>query len=648
MTDGPDNTVVRFGAFELDLKNEQLRKSGLLVKLPPQPLKILAWLSTHAGQLVTRQELQDQLWGPETFVDFEQGLNYCIKQIRLALGDDSDSPRFIETIPKRGYRFIAAVHLPASPADGGATARASDSTVPDLAPPAIQTRPAPLVLPLLLVAASLIAIVLAVAHLTKTTRATRQRAAPPPLTLAVLPFDVLNREEAIGHLAIAIPDAITARLARAGQIRVRPTSAVLHSDTRKRELADVARVLGAEYLLTGTLQEIGDNLRVNVQLVRGTDMVSLWGEHYDLPNASLLTLEDAISEKVVGALRIPVSTTERARLHRSYTSNPEAYESYLKGRSELLRYTKDGTFAAIKSFDRALQLEPNYVLAHAGLASASAQMHLRFATENEVNVWLERAQREARLALDLDSELAEVHEALAAVYGQTDFDWPRTIDESRRALALNPSLPMPHYYIARAFYHLGLLEMVEGEVRAGLDIDPVNRMEPFRLRGTAALVGSQFDDAKQWLEEVRKLSAPTITDWYLAQALYYSGDDHGAEELLSTLHGSAQAEQRARATLASFLAARGDTAEAESLVDRALTTGYMDHHVAYSLGAAYAQLGQPERALRWLRKAADTGFTCYPWFSRDPLLQPLRGNPEFSRLLASLRGDLEAARTRYK
>ena len=648
MTDGPDNTVVRFGAFELDLKNEQLRKSGLLVKLPPQPLKILAWLSTHAGQLVTRQELQDQLWGPETFVDFEQGLNYCIKQIRLALGDDSDSPRFIETIPKRGYRFIAAVHPPASPADGGATARTSDSTVPDLAPPAIQTRPAPRVLPLLLVAASLIAIVLAVAHLTKTTRATRQRAAPPPLTLAVLPFDVLNREEAIGHLAIAIPDAITARLARAGQIRVRPTSAVLHSDTRKRELADVARVLGTEYLLTGTLQEIGDNLRVNVQLVRGTDMVSLWGEHYDLPNASLLTLEDAISEKVVGALRIPVSTTERARLHRSYTSNPEAYESYLKGRSELLRYTKDGTFAAIKSFDRALQLEPNYVLAHAGLASASAQMHLRFATENEVNVWLERAQREARLALDLDSELAEVHEALAAVYGQTDFDWPRTIDESRRALALNPSLPMPHYYIARAFYHLGLLEMVEGEVRAGLDIDPVNRMEPFRLRGTAALVGSQFDDAKQWLEEVRKLSAPTITDWYLAQALYYSGDDHGAEELLSTLHGSAQAEQRARATLASFLAARGDTAEAESLVDRALTTGYMDHHVAYSLGAAYAQLGQPERALRWLRKAADTGFTCYPWFSRDPLLQPLRGNPEFSRLLASLRGDLEAARTRYK
>jgi DNA-binding winged helix-turn-helix (wHTH) protein/TolB-like protein/tetratricopeptide (TPR) repeat protein len=648
MTDRPDNTVVRFGTFELDLKNEQLRKSGLLVKLPPQPLKILVWLSTHAGQLVTRQELRDQLWGPQTFVDFEQGLNYCIKQIRLVLGDDSDSPRFIETIPKRGYRFIAAVHLQAGQAGGEAMARAPDSTGPGLVAPAIPTRHSPRSLRWLLVAASVIAIALAFPHLTKRTRETPHEAAPASVTLAVLPFDVLNRQEDLGHLAIAIPDAITARLAKAGQIRVRPTSAVLHSDTRKGELADVARRLAAEYLLTGTLQENGENLRVNVQLVRGADMVSLWGEHYDLPHSNLLTLEDAISEKVVGALRIPVSTTERGRLHRRYTSNPQAYESYLKGRSQLLRYTKDGTLAAIKSFDTALQLEPNYVLAHAGLASSAAQMHLRFATEDEVTVWLERAQRESRVALDLDSELAEVHEALAAVYGQTDFDWPRTVDESRRALALNPSLPMPHYYIARAFYHLGLLEMVEGEVRAGLDIDPVNRMEPFRLRGTTALVGSQFDDAKHWFEEARKLSAPAVTDWYFAQALYYTGDHQGAEKLLRTLHGSAQAEQRARATLASFLAARGDRAEAESLVDRTLATGYMDHHVAYSLGATYSQLGRPAQALTWLRKATDIGFTCYPWFSRDPLLQPLYSNPEFNRLLSSLKDDLEEARTRYK
>jgi len=361
-----------------------------------------------------------------------------------------------------------------------------------------------------------------------------------------------------------------------------------------------------------------------------------------------LTLEDAISEKVAGALRAPVTPAERTRLARRYTAHALAYESYLRGRSELLRYTGEGTLAAIKSFDAAAQLDPRYPLAHAGLASASAQMHLRFAADDEVAVWRARAQREASLALELEPDLAEVHEALAAVYGQTDFDWPRTISESRRALALNPSLPLPHYYLARAFYHYGLLEMIESEVRAGLDIDPVNRLEPYRMRGVAALVSGRIQEAQRWLGETRKLSAPTVTAWYYAQALYYAGDRHAAQSLLQGLHGSAQADQRARATLASFLAADGSKAQAEVLVEQALASAYMDHHVAYSLGAAYAQLGQPAQAVAWLRKAADSGFPCYPWYARDPLLQHIHGDPAFNHLLADLKDRLQLARTQYR
>jgi len=234
------------------------------------------------------------------------------------------------------------------------------------------------------------------------------------------------------------------------------------------------------------------------------------------------------------------------------------------------------------------------------------------------------------------------------VYGQTDFDWPRTINESRQALALNPSLPLPHYYLARAFYHYGLLEMIESEVRAGLDIDPLNRLEPYRLRGIAALVGGRFQEAERWLGEARKLSAPTVTAWYYAQTLYYAGDRHGAESLLQGLHGSAQADQRARATLASFLAADGAKAQAETLVEQALASAYMDHHVAYSLGATYAQLGQPAQAVAWLRKAADSGFPCYAWYARDPLLQPMHGDPAFNRLLSDLKDRLQLARTQYR
>ena len=644
MNAASDNSIVRFATFELDLKEEQLRKSGSLVRLPPQPFKLLATLATHAGRLVTRQELCDQIWGPGPIVDFEQGLNHCIKQVRLALGDDADNPRFIETVPKRGYRFIADIHAYDRV---HATAAPEPDLAGDGAPGAGlgRTRRGR---QWVLAAAILSAIALTVAFVATTRREPSKGITATRTTLAVLPFHVLNRQEDIGFLGLAIPDAITARLARAGRLRVTPTNAVVHAQPDRRAIPETARALGVDYLLTGTIQLIADSTRVTVQLVSAADNGSVWAEHYDLPHANLLTLEDAISEKVAGALKVPVTSAERAQLTHRYTSNALAYESYLRGRAELLRYTQEGTLAAIKSFDAAARLDPRYPLAHAGLASASAQMHLRFAADDEVALWSARAQREASLALDLDPELAEVHEALAAVYGQTDFDWPRTISESRQTLALNPSLPLPHYYLARAFYHYGLLEMIESEVRAGLDIDPVNRLEAYRLRGTAALVSGRFQEALHWLGEARKLSAPEVTAWYYAQSLYYAGDHHGAESLLQGLRGSAQAGQRARATLASFLAADGAKPQAAVLIGQTLTIAYMDHHVAYSLGAAYAQLGQPGQAVAWLRKAADSGFPCYPWYAGDPLLQPIHADPAFGRLLSDLQDQLQLARTRYR
>ncbi len=643
MSAPPNNCIVRFATFELDLREEQLRKDGLLVRLAPQPFKLLAWLATHAGKLVTRQELCEQIWGPGLVVDFDQGLNHCIKQVRLALEDDPDNPRFIETVPKRGYRFIAEVRSEERP---------NRATFPEpdqgrAGGPAVAVRRPRGVRQRLLVAAVSIAVVLGIAFLTMTRREPSPQSAAPA-TLAILPFHVLNRQDDIGFLGLAIPDAITARLARAGKLRVSPTGAVVRAQPETQTIPELARTLGVAYLLTGTIQQTDASTRVTVQLVAATNTGSLWAEHYDLPNANLLTLEDIISEKVSGALRIPLTPAERAQLARRYTTNALAYDSYLRGRSELLRYTKEATLAAIKSFDAAAQLDPRYPLAHAGLASASAQMHLRFAADNEAAVWSARAQREANLALELDADLAEVHEALAAVSGQTDFAWPRTISESRQALAFNPSLPLPHYYLARAFYHLGLLEMIESEVRAGLDIDPVNRLEPYRLRGIAAFAGGQYREAEHWLREARKLAAPAVTDWYYAQALYYAGERQRGEDLLRELHGSAQAEQRARATLASFLAAEGRKVQAQALVEQTLATAYMDHHVAYSLGAAYAQLQQPIPAVAWLRKAAESGFPCYPWYARDPLLEPIHGNPAFGHLLSDLEDKLQVARTQYK
>jgi len=481
---------------------------------------------------------------------------------------------------------------------------------------------------------------------------------PPPLpvmtptskltTLAILPFRMLNASEEMNFLGVGIPDAIITRLANVRQIRLRPTSAILRYENKEVNLQEVGQSLGCDYVATGTVQQAGEQFRVNVQLTRTNDGTSLWGKHYDRPRADLLNLQDAIAEQVAAALQIKMSADEQARAYRRYTDNVAAYESYLRGRSQLVRYTKQSTLAAIEAFEDAQRNDPDYVLAHAGLAMASAVMRIRFAPESEVESWSERAKSEANRALQLDPNLAEAHEALAAVYRNTEFDWERTLDESQRALELNPNLEQPHYYRAGAFYHLGLFELIEAEVRAGMEINPSNRVEPLRTSGNGALFSGNFKEAARLLEEAQSISDGPVTDWYLAHAYYYLGERQRAEKLLAELRGSAQAEQRAKATLASFLAARGDRVQAAALLRKVAEGTYMDHHVAYATGVAYTQLGDYANARQWLRRAVDTGLPCYPWYEHDPLLEPIRsGDPEFKTFLAELKKSWEAAKARY-
>ena len=477
----------------------------------------------------------------------------------------------------------------------------------------------------------------------RSTRAT----ATDRITLAVLPFNLLTSEADIGFLRVGIPDAIITKLSSVGQLRLRPTSTILPYEKKTVDARDAGQALATDYVATGTVQQTGGRFRITAQLVRVTDGSPVWGDHYDVPRSDLLLLEDTMADRLASALEIQISNAERQRLYRRYTSNPEAYEDYLKGRVELARYTRQSTSAALTAFESALHIDPDYSLAHAGVGMACAVMRIRFAAEDEVTSWDSRARNEAQRALTLDPNLAEAHEALAAVSRSSEFDWKLVINESRRALELNPSLEMPHYYQAVAYYHLGLLDQIEKEVRAGLEINPVNRAEALRVRGSTMLFSGQFQESERFLNELRQVSGSQVSDWYLSMALYYKGDAAHAETLLSNLHGSAQAERRAQATLASFLAARHERKLAEALLKIVTSSSYMDHHVAYSTGAAYAQLGQLAEARRWLSRAVETGFPCYPWFEQDPLLKPLRDDPEFRAFMSKVRGSWEEAKSRY-
>jgi len=482
----------------------------------------------------------------------------------------------------------------------------------------------------------------------------RQRLRPTPtavgetVTLAILPFRPLNTDEDTAFLTTGLADAITTRLANVHQIRVRPTNAILKYEGQSVSAKTVGEELSCNYVVLGTLQKLGERLQVNVQLVRTSDEALIWGDQFDKVRADILSLQDAVATQIADALKIKMTAAEQSRVYRRYTENVAAYELYLLGRSKLVRYTREDTLAAVKAFEDALRLDGNYALAHAGLAEAGAQMRIRFAQPEEVQSWDERAKEAANRALGLDANLAEAHEALAAVYRNSEFNWEQTIVESDRTLTLNPNLEQPHYYRAAAFYHLGLLELVEAEVSEGLRINPLNKLEALRVRGTTALLNGLYSESAALLEEARRISSGPVTDWYLAQAYYYQSGQERAEKILTDLRGSAQAEQRAKATLASFLAARHERGRAEKLLEEVLAGSYQDHHVHYSVGVAYAQLGDKAKARQWLARAIATGFPCYPWFQRDPLLQPLRGDVEYERMLGELKKNLEAAKAKYE
>ncbi len=452
-----------------------------------------------------------------------------------------------------------------------------------------------------------------------------------PAALAVLPFQVLSGAEEIGFLGLAVPDTIVSRIAIIRNIRVRR---VLKPGKESEDPQGVGRALGVDYVLTGTIQKGStQQVRITPQLTRVEDGVGIWIRSYTLSSTDMLGLQDQIARAVVEALPVQMTAEDRVSVDRQHTQNAGAHALYLRGRAGLAVNRRGSTEEAVASFQSAIDHDPAYTLAHAGLAIASARMRLFFAKEEEVPAWHTRAHQAAQEALRLDPGLAETHEALAAVYRSTEFDWPQTLDESRQALALNPNLDQPHLFRASAFMHLGLLDRVESEVAAAMDINPANLDEPLRVQGVAAMYAGRYDAAIQLLEQASAASG-VPAEWNLAYAYYNAGRKTEAELMLRRVRSdSARTHRRAQSTLASFLAANGQTAEARKLIDDVIAGTYRDHHVAYALGVAYAQLGLPKEALRRLSEARTSGLQCYPWFERDPLLEPLRQNPAFQIFL---------------
>jgi serine/threonine protein kinase/TolB-like protein/tetratricopeptide (TPR) repeat protein len=471
-------------------------------------------------------------------------------------------------------------------------------------------------------------------------------------SLAVLPLRTIDSPDAeVAHLGVGIADAIVTRLANVRSIRVRPTSAIVSLEGRTIDPVAVAHQLQVDHVLTGTMRRDGDAYRFNLQLIRATDAVLVWGRQIDVGQRNLFTIEDQVTSEVVAALQLEISSTERARLARSSTQNPVAYDEYLQGRALLANYSASNLREAMNHFERALEIEPNYGLAHAGLAVAAGTFSVRFAYEQQAADWGRRAEQYAARALKEDANLAEAHLALASAAGtiHKNFDWSTVIREAQLALAVNPNLDEAHSLLARALYHIGLLDLSEAESQRAVETSGGTNVEVSRVHLYTRLLGGHFDEARVMAETLAKRTDAPVVRQYLGLASFYLGDRGRAQDVLADVRRpDGNADTRSQASLAGVLAANGHRDEAERTIRAVLDSGYMDHHVAYSLGAAHAQLSRPADAVRWLRSAADTGFSSYPWMQRDTLLDPIRSDPAFQALLTALKMDYDSARTLYE
>jgi len=631
----------RFGTFEVDLATGELRRNGVKRKIQEQPFRVLAMLLDHPGEVVTREALRERLWPADTFVDFEHGLNTAIRKLRRALDEAAENPRYVETLARRGYRFIAPVTVEASEVTG------TPEPVPGQPQPAKRWSWSPVVGAILTLAVAAIVV--------WTSRAARHDAAAPPAAmdrsaqLAVLPMRVLTEGENSTLMGIGIADAILTRLANVRSISIRPTSAILPFAAGGVDAADAGRRLNVEHVLTGTVQRLGDVYRFNMQMLRVSDGAPEWGQQIDVRRSDLFALEDQVSAQVVAALQLRLSAVERERLSRRYTDNLAAYEQYQEGRALLANYTDANLREAMERFQRALAIDPSYVLAEAGLAIAAGIFSVRFAYEREALDWGRQAEEYAQRALARDPNLAEAHLALASAAGTLyrNFDWPVAVREARTALAMNPSLDLAHSAIARAYYHVGLFDESRAESDAAEQRIAGTNLEVTRVRLANHLFAGHFEEARQFAQPlVARTDAPAFRQYY-GLATFYTGDAARGKAILAETRRNGAPDVRSQASLAGLQAATGEKADASRTIAGVLAAGYMDHHVAYSLAVTAAQLGNVPDAMKWLRQASDTGFPCYPWFATDRLLDPLRGEAAFQSFMAGQRTRYEEARRRY-
>jgi len=563
---------IRFGVFEVSLSTRELRKKGHKLRLQEQPFQLLALLLEKPNEVVTREEIQHKIWGADTFVDFDHGVNRAINKLREALGDSADNPRFIETLSRRGYRFIAPVQRELQPPD----------------------------------------------------RSKRM--------LIVLPFSNLNLEADQEYFADGLTEEMIAHLSRLNPERlgvIARTSAMQFKKTSKN-MKTIGEELGVQFALEGSIRRAGNRVRITAQLVQVSDQTHLWAESYDRELKDVLAIQKDVAERIAGSLTFELVPERQALGARSVTGDTEAYELYLRGRHYLNQRVEPGYSKAIDYFNRAIQKDPAYAPAYAGLADAYSVIGFYGAIPSKTA--FEKAKAAARTAVQLDDTLSEAHTSLGYATLQYDWDWLAAEAEHKRAIDLNPN------WYAYDWYGFNLVQVGRfSEAFAALEyarrIDPLSSV-------IGCHMGWMFYFAREYEKSIRQLEKTVEFDPGFPLARYYLGiaytQTHDFGRSVDHLQRAADlsgVHPGALSALAYTLGAAGRKSEGREVLARLTGLQQHRHVLAYFVAFAMSSLSSKDETLEWLERAYEerSGWPLYLHF--EPAFDALRSDPQFASLV---------------
>jgi TolB-like protein/DNA-binding winged helix-turn-helix (wHTH) protein/Flp pilus assembly protein TadD len=626
--------IIRFGAYEMRPPTQELFKHGLRVKLPPQAFQVLHILLQHRGQLVTREELQHALWPSDTFVDFDHGLNSTINKIRDVFNDSAEEPRYIETLPRLGYRFIGQI-------ENGRMVGV-EAEVFAIEPTATLPMPVaqePTARPRFLAAALACVLALAIAFVVyfgwRRMRAGASSSSGHVM-LAVLPFQNLSGDPSQDYFSDGLTEEMIAQLGalspdQLGVIARTTTMAYKHTS---KSVQQIGSELGIDYVLESSVRRDGDQLRISVQLIRTRDQLHVWAHSYDRQFSHSIELQEEVAKAVAEQIEVKLSPTYSRRTN-AHPRDPEANEAYLRGRYFWNQFTPDGYRKAITYFQQAIDRDPNLAEAYSGLADSYA--FLVVTDSIPTNDGDPKALEAARRAVALGDNLAESHTSLALELGRSEWNWSGAENECKRAIALNPSYSMVHRIYA------SILGANRRHSEALQQINEAMRLDPLSLPNNAEVVRTlyyarNYDQAIGQGQKAMQLDPNYARTHFWLGRVYSQKGMHKEAIAASKKILEAMPDSTLGLTeMAYSLAAAGRQTEAREILGRVEERSKNTFVPLYNLAVIHIALNDHEVAIRYIYQA----FKNHEWpmvvLAVEPRLDPLRNDPRFREILASLK-----------